>query len=364
MRNDSHLLVEARQTAKAIHDGAYFDPPSAAADAGPWLGLSEEMFCAAAGRPSAEEEDEEDDAEDEEGCRAEGTGSDGNKDGEDSVSNLKSVRLMKTEPSAGCVVDLHDTSAYVCIVVDLETSGFSPSRDRVIQLGAALVPTASSPSANSMRDPLRRAVVKPESAFFGLCPSIALNTELSPSVPAAPSVVDPNDEIETFGTYIRPEEKFSISSAVTEVTGITKEKLIRDGVLFSEGWDRFGGWLRRVSSGKPIVLLAHNGKNFDFKFLHAELVRYDRVSDLQSLRIASFVDTLAVLRDKSLWRSAPVPSSFSLPELHLLLCGQPLRDAHDAGADSAAVARILSHAAIRDQWRAVANRKQYSSLLP
>jgi DNA polymerase III epsilon subunit-like protein len=363
---DSHLLAEARQTAKAIHNKTYFDSPSVAAAARPWLDLSEELFCTAH-RPSVENEEEEEVDEDitAEAARASDKFI---RSDEDSLSNVKSSgysTLRKMDSS--CVVDLHDTSSYACVVVDLETSGFSPSRDRIIQLGAALLPPSPPSAGSSFHSRQHYAEVKPESAFFGIHPPVAANIGKAPT-PAENPLVESVDKIETFDAYIRPDEYFWLSPAVTEMTGISKEMLRRDGVPFTAAWDLFSDWLRQFSSGRPVVILAHNGKNFDFKFLHAELVRYNRLEDLKRLRIASFVDTLTVLRDKSLWRSdgassLPAPSSLSLPELHRTLCGQVLRDAHDASADSAAVARILGHSALRDKWRIVANRTQYSSLV-
>lgn len=375
MRYHARLLAEARHTAKRVHNETYFASPSASAAAAPWLDLAEELFCAVH-RPANEEEEEDEEEDEESGDWDAAEDSADNKkkknaaDGASSPLGVSSSSGAKVAAVSSPVlkVDLLDTSSYVSVVVDLETSGFSPAKHNIIQLGAALVPA----STDSIGGVYHHAPVKPESAFFGLGESKQDGSSAIP-VPAMPSA----NKIETFGVYIRPDDdNFRLSAEVTEITGITKDRLLRDGVEFSRAWAQFGSWLQRVSGGKPVVLLAHNGKKFDFKFLHAELTRHNKVGDVATFGISSFVDSLEVFRDRSLWRTSTsssggtrgtgvvaLPSSFSLSELHLHVCGIPLEGAHDAGADSAAVVRILGHAYIRDKWRKVAHQKQLSSLV-
>jgi DNA polymerase III alpha subunit (gram-positive type) len=53
---------------------------------------------------------------------------------------------------------------------------------------------------------------------------------------------------------------------IAKLTGITSKMLRSKGIPFGIVWEKFTAWLMSCSE-KKIVMMAHNGKAFDFPFL-------------------------------------------------------------------------------------------------
>jgi len=203
-------------------------------------------------------------------------------------------------------LDLHAKNQNKIIILDLETTGFSPKNDRIIQIAAM------------------------ELSREG-------NTQ------------------DYFNAFIRPQGA-CVSPEIEKLTGISQTFLNNEGMTFEEAWYRFIKW---YSTGdNNVVMLAHNGKNFDFNFLQAEVLRTPCVPNIVSTGVVCFVDTLHVLRDESLW-SSDKPESYSLASLYEHVTRKPPVNSHNALFDVLALAEILNSEHVRTKWKDVANRKQF-----
>lgn len=108
------------------------------------------------------------------------------------------------------------------------------------------------------------------------------------------------------------------------------------------------------------VLVAHNGYSCDFKFLYSTLARLQLQLPANAMH---FVDTLRVARAVA-WESRP--SNFRLGTLYKLATGRELRSAHDAFADTRALAAVfVRHKVLWDarlahvhSWQAFVQREQ------
>jgi len=102
-----------------------------------------------------------------------------------------------------------------------------------------------------------------------------------------------------------------------------------------DGMARFVDFLEQQAQHGRVVLVAHNGFAFDFKFLHHTLRRLDM--ELPA-GVAHFVDTLQLARSAE-WR--PQPSNMRLSTLYHRATGQAISNAHDALADTRALMQVL-----------------------
>jgi DNA polymerase III epsilon subunit-like protein len=203
------------------------------------------------------------------------------------------------------------------VIVDLETTGFSPTNDRVIQLAAMVLP------------------------FTGV------------------EVPDDMFTQDQFNAFVRPVGA-SISPTIERLTGISQSFVEEEGMEFREAWALFMEWTRALEGDGGTVLLAHNGRSFDFNFLQAELRRCGHDHSL-SEEVDVLVDTLHVLRDPSLWEGVlKAPKSFSLGSLYSHVTKAEALNSHNALFDVMALAKVLEDPELRMQWRRVANRKQFN----
>jgi DNA polymerase III epsilon subunit-like protein len=123
-------------------------------------------------------------------------------------------------------------------------------------------------------------------------------------------------------------------------------------------------------------MIAHNSP-FDTKFLDFELRRNgfsQRPGDWTSaVNIVSFVDSVALLRDKKIWTERKnilglpsdevyFPASRRLGALHEFVLGRPISGAHNAIADVTALEDILESPGLKDVWRSFANDIQYITI--
>ena len=100
-------------------------------------------------------------------------------------------------------------------------------------------------------------------------------------------------------------------------------------------------------------------------------LKVNRVGAVPSLgtdaSISSVVDTLVLLRSRSLWSSnearsredkLPRPSSFKQADVYGHVMGAPMPGAHNAMGDVLGLEAILGSRAIRGEWIGIAQRMQ------
>jgi DNA polymerase III epsilon subunit-like protein len=196
--------------------------------------------------------------------------------------------------------DIRKDENLILLLLDLESTGFSTKKDRIVQLGAALW---------------------------------------------NPSQLQPSS---TFNCLVNP-DGVSIHKMATKITGITNE-MVSDKPSFSVIAAKFLTWTQQHSCNyKKLIVVAHNGIRFDFQMLRNEFCRA-RVSwnDVQ-LPSLFFFDSLIhfrALRKKGLLQS----TSFSLENLHLQLIGHKYEAMHDALSDVLALGRIVLHPLALITW--------------
>jgi DNA polymerase III epsilon subunit-like protein len=288
----------------------------------------------------------------------------------------KSTCIYVTQPQP--LVDLRDAKSYISVVMDIETTGFSHSTDNIIQLAA------------------RANWVKPN----GLWGSEIFNEYVS---------LPPG--------HTKARRK-GVPHHIAKLTGITSRTLRTKGIPFECMWRKFTNWLSECScksisnsgKGTPVVLIAHNGKAFDFPFLHAALVKSQLHQNWErKANIVCFIDTLLILRSDEAWNSCKSkdisgirseknnkenrstlcnkevrqnsdivppekatveslesdsckPPKQSLGALHEHLFGTPIAGAHNALADVAALCSVLTSPAVRGRWQYVGNEMQLTRL--
>jgi DNA polymerase III epsilon subunit-like protein len=125
------------------------------------------------------------------------------------------------------------------------------------------------------------------------------------------------------GKYIPPK--------VQELTKITLAVLASKGVTPSAALQTLHDWL--AAFGRPIILVGHNMRNFDFKFLRHE-------SD--HLGVPLF-PCWAVLDTLKLCRATPAfkGKSLKLADLLRQTCSKEIVDAHTALADAMALKDVV-----------------------
>ena len=227
----------------------------------------------------------------------------------------------------------------VFIILDIETTGLSPKSDYIIQIAAKV-----------------------------------LGTE------------------KTFCKYVQPPKK--LPKNIELITGITDDFLRRGGVDQLTGYDYniaaatfldvyhdFCSFCREIllTEGKPLVMVAHNCA-FDLRMINSEIQRInttakrtDKVTRFISLSrdtgIVTAVDSLALFRDKQIWKGASptstklveavsIPESFSLETIYQHLFGMGIVHGHNALADVIALEKILCSPIFSDKWKPLAEKIQ------
>lgn len=183
----------------------------------------------------------------------------------------------------------HLSSRDLCILLDTETTGLSPKKDRIVQIGAHCLRTKDQTG----------------SSFY-------------------------------FKEYVNPHHPVSPGSL--KVHRISQSTLERADT-FAKVYERFIRWIASFGTNKNIILLAHNGHKFDFPLLETELVRHG--VDPGLLRTAVLCDSVFVFKK---W--FPGQDSYSLGKLHMKIAGREIPNAHDALADVLAI-RTLVKCAIK-----------------
>ena len=187
-----------------------------------------------------------------------------------------------------------------------------------------------------------------------------------------------SSESRVFNQYVNP--NVVIPKIITDLTGITREKLNKDGKPFSTVWADFTLWLKEVSKSgingggrpRPIVLMAHNLIGFDLPFLDLEIRRHDKIRGehwIEDNNISSFVDSLPLLRLGTIWtersallklpKNTPIqPERFKLGLVYKFIFQKEISNAHDAVGDIIALGEILESEGLKTVWKKHANELQ------
>ena len=252
----------------------------------------------------------------------------------------KSVKSKSSNPD-GMYVDflLHNTGTDtsdennlepVVVLFDLETSGLRPRwGDKIIQLGA--------------------------------------------------KVLNDENKGNFFDCYIKT-PNLRISSEITMLTNISQYDHDTKGRPFQAVWADFIVWLKNMSrtdsGNRPIVLIAHNGANFDIPFLNYE-VQYNGISNIEGdwmkdSNVVCFVDSVRLLRDDRIWTERREllginmindrPKSKALGSIYKYIFNDNVVDAHSAMGDVIALEAILESKGLKEIWRKYANKIQFTSV--
>ena len=191
-----------------------------------------------------------------------------------------------------------DDNKLIFIVFDLETTGFSRDQDYIIEVGGL-------------------AVSKDGHVYD-----------------------------QRFDELVKPGKP--IPQHITTLTGITNE-MVHDADDFSVVGRKFleyiDGSAMRQGEDMEIVLVAHNGKNFDIPFL---LNAFKKSDINMTISIKYFIDTLEVVKDvysNNRSRSGgSAPPNYKLATLYEHFTGEEMgSNAHRASFDVDAAAIVLTH---------------------
>ena len=207
------------------------------------------------------------------------------------------------------IVDmLHDAPTY--IIFDLEATGLLTNKDRIIQLAAVVMG-------------------KSTQHFF--------NAYVLPDTVKVPPIVT---------------EKTKIEQSFLESEGLSIDSVLKDFI----DWIKY---VKKVES-KKVVLIAHNGRQYDFKLLHSEMQRLEAnyVKEF-TCTVDAFLDSVVLLRTKSVWVNYGAPPAYKLEILYNHVTKQDLKDAHNALFDCMALESVLMEEKISLNWKMVAKNTQF-----
>jgi DNA polymerase III epsilon subunit-like protein len=179
-----------------------------------------------------------------------------------------------------------------------------------------------------------------------------------------------------FNAYVLPVGD-TVSPFIAGLTGIEQSFLEAEGVPFEHAYIQFRDWMLAQRQGptagaplRQLVLMAHNGKSFDYDFLTVEIERHQCLAESaasswpEEMQISAFVDSLLILRDEQAWLDKKYkPTSFAQGKLYKHLMHKDLENGHNAKYDILALEEIMLHPVVAETWRRVGNRMQFA-LLP
>ena len=206
------------------------------------------------------------------------------------------------------LVDLYNKDV-LFILIDIETTGFAYEKNRIIQLAAKVLG---------------------------------------------------KDSKYSFNVYVKPVDD-QVSDLIYELTGISQTFLNEVGVPFKQAYICFKNWIQQqINKNKQVVMIAHNGKQFDYDFITAEVARQFKIDSwTKDLGIHVLCDSLSILREDDAWIDIEhKPDAFSQKKLFDHLFQRDLNGQHNAIYDVQALEEILQHPYV-DSWRSVGNKKQF-----
>jgi DNA polymerase III epsilon subunit-like protein len=241
------------------------------------------------------------------------------------LANSQESKLIVNKGGSRSTAPSLANGAFLEVVIDLETTGLNTKVERIIQLAACLV----------------------------------------------------GNPDQVYASYVKLPEGKTLTELIIKLTGITMNTLNTEGKSFGYVWDEFEAWLdvrrREMQTAKgldslpPVVLIAHNGKTFDYKIIEKEVSRIKTtssprywVADGQSNESQSLwlSDSLITLKTKRM-EKALVSKSRSLSNLYTALMGVAIANGHNAIADIQALEEILESEYVRDGWREVAQAELF-----
>lgn len=147
-----------------------------------------------------------------------------------------------------------------------------------------------------------------------------------------------------FDMYIKTDKK--LSPKIVEITGITDEKLAKDGRPFPEVYEAFRDFLNdlRAAQSEPIWMVAHNGHTYDNKiFMANERRRMKKETGtlFHDVDVHAFVDTLMLSRYFYKQNGGEGRGKHTLSHLYEQAFGETF-PAHSSLEDSRALARLMT----------------------
>jgi len=113
----------------------------------------------------------------------------------------------------------------------------------------------------------------------------------------------------SYSTLVKPVKQSGkyVCDRISEITGITNEMIESDGISSQSACEQLFNFIFENSSKdtEPIFLLAHNGKNFDFVFIHRLFRAYteyamthgiDIINMIELYKRFKYIDTLHLAR--------------------------------------------------------------------
>jgi DNA polymerase III epsilon subunit-like protein len=323
-----HLLLDARQTAKRLLAGEYVHANHVIGVEDPRVRTLLKVFEQSPTGTDATADTEEEEAFTKKQSKAATTkeASGAALDGEVAAILPKQAAESPPTPLTASVRLAADNNMF--ILLDVESTGFGKDA-RIIQFAAKILEAAGAPGAPQQN-------------------------KLSSS----------------FNAFIKPGPGVWVPPEILKLTGISLDVLRNQGIDFVDAWKQFVQWLHehklsRAEHNAKVVVLAHNGKSFDFRLLQAEFVRHvggRNTSWTQHAEVDGLVDTLQLFRDRKLWELAarlPPAKSYSMNALYEHILMRPQPQAHNAVADVLALESMLLANGVKDHWRTVAQDKQF-----
>lgn len=132
-------------------------------------------------------------------------------------------------------------------------------------------------------------------------------------------------ELESRVWYVKPRTDFTITPEAYEKHGISKEFILKNGVLLPDIWDEIVDFIGDCN------MLSYNGNNYDVPILYYNLLRYNLKFDFSS---RTFYDALTIQRSRF---------SNKLSDVYKRYTGKELDGAHDALNDVRATIEIFKH---------------------
>ena len=175
------------------------------------------------------------------------------------------------------------------------------------------------------------------------------------------------DENSMFNAYVNPVGD-KISPFIAQLTGIEQAFVEEMGMPFEKAWLELKAWLLNESKDGHVVLLAHNGRRFDYDFITAEVQRhgcdsFDKDNSwLSDSGVSVCVDSLDILKNGDSWAPGEKPAarSFSQTKLYVHVLGREPENSHNAMMDILQLEEILTHESISRRWINVANEMLFT----